>query len=115
MLAENSVVVLGLQTREACPGPTEQMDEFGHALTAGAVQEICPYVALPSRRDPALDQATALQRSRGRDEQQDQVDQPPFLWVSQCSVFHRGDLSLLCQIAAADGMLITLLGEEPDF
>ena len=91
------------------------MDAFGHALTAGALQEIGPHVALPSEWNFALDEITAVQWSGGRDEQQDQVNQPPLLWLSQCPVLHCGHLSLLRQIAAASGLLITLLGEEPFF
>ena len=74
--------VLGLQTREARPGPAQQVDERGHAFTLGAIQEVCSHAALSSGQDSTLDQATALQWSRGRNEQQDQIDQPPVFWLS---------------------------------
>ena len=74
--------VLGVPPAQASPRLFAQVDELGHALAAGALQEICPHASLPCGWNFALDQAPALQWSRGRDEQQDQVHQPSFLWLS---------------------------------
>jgi len=72
-----------------------EMDEFGHAVAAGAVQEICKNVAIPPRWNPAVDQPSAVQRRCRRNEQQDQVHQPSLVWIPQRQEFHRSHLSLL--------------------
>src|SRR5215831_5168049 len=97
--------------RHATP---DQVDQLGHAVETGAVQEIRADAAEPSRRHPPLDQDPSLQRGRRRHEQQDQVHQPSFVWISDRRELHRGDLSLLRPIAATSRTLIALLGYEPE-
>src|SRR5208283_1454429 len=91
--------VLGLPTAQTSPRASPQVDEFGDALAVEALQGICQNAPFPSRWNFALDQATALQWRRGRDEQQDQVHQPSFLRLSYRPVLHRSYLSLLRQTA----------------
>src|SRR5262249_48541508 len=101
LLLERSLsTVLGIPARETCPGPAEQVDEFGHALPIGALQEIRPHGALAFGRHLALDEITTVQWSGGGDEQQNQVYQPSFFWLSYHKIFRRSYLSLLCQAAA---------------
>jgi hypothetical protein len=49
-----------------------------------------------------------FQWGRRGHEQQDQIDQSPFLWIPQRRELHRRYLSLLCPTAAASRTLITL-------
>jgi transposase len=57
-----------------------------------------------------VDQAPGIERRRRGHEQQDQVHQPSLVRVPDGGELHRGDLSLLCEIAAPPRTLITLLG-----
>ena len=70
LLPERSLsTILGIQTAGAGESPSGEMDELGHALAAGAVQEICAHAAIPPRWNLALDQAPAVQRRSRRNEQ----------------------------------------------
>ena len=102
--------VLDLQAAVACRATSEQVDQLGDAIEAGAVQEIRANAAEPSRRNPPLDQDPGFQRSRRRNEQQDQVDQPSLVRIPHRRELHRGHLSLLRASAAARRTLITLFG-----
>jgi hypothetical protein len=57
--------VLGVPPAPASQRLFAKVDEFGHAFAAGAPQEICRHAPLSSGWNLALDQATALQWSRG--------------------------------------------------
>src|SRR4029434_6252749 len=97
----------------ACRTTPDQVDPLGDAVETGAVQEIRADAAEPPRRHPPLDQDSRFQRSRLRHEQQDQVHQPSFVWISYRRELHRGDLPLLRPVAATSRTLIALLGYEP--
>src|SRR3954447_7326716 len=90
--------------------PPEQVDPLGHAVEAGAIQEIRADAAQPSRRDPPVDQDPSFQRSGRRNEQQDQVNQPPLVRVPNSRELHCSHLSLLRPPPASRRALITLLG-----
>ena len=60
--------VLGLPSAQTSRRTSPQVDEFGDALAAGAHQEICQNAPFPSGWNFALDQTTALEWRRGRDE-----------------------------------------------
>jgi transposase len=76
----------------------------------GALQEIRAHAAWASRWSSVVDQAPSLQRRRGGNEQQDQIDQPSLVRVPDGGELHCGDLSLLREVAAPSRTLITLLG-----
>ena len=59
--------VLGLQATQARQRSPDQVDELGHAVQAGAVQEIRAHAAIPSRRNTGLDQNTASPTARSRE------------------------------------------------
>src|SRR5262249_24921460 len=92
--------VLGLQTMQAVGNPFAEVHDIRHAIPARAFQEIRAYVAVPSGRSSAMDPDPTLQRCCRGNEQQDQVDQPPFVRVPLCYEFHRGHLPLLRPAAA---------------
>ena len=71
--------VLGLPTAQAGRGPLGEMDAFGHAFAAGALQEIRAHAPWASRWDSGMDQAPPLERRRRGHEQQDQVHQPSLI------------------------------------
>ncbi len=105
--------LLGISPASPSPGPSGEVDEFGHALAPGAPEEVRENAAFPSGRCACLDQDPAVQWSPGRNEQQDQVHQPSVVWFSQRPELYCGHLSLLCATAATGGKLTTLLGYEP--
>src|ERR1019366_5576573 len=105
--------VLGLQAAQAGGGALGEVDALGHALAAGAVQEIRAHAPRAPRWDSGMDQAPPIQRRRCGNEQQDQVHQPSVLRVPHRRALHCSHLSLLRSLAAARRTLITLLGEEP--
>ena len=102
--------VLVLPAAQAGRRPLGEMDAFGHSLTAGALQEICPHTAWASGWDSELDRSPCLQRRSRRNEQQDQIHQPSLVRVPDCRELHCGDLSLLRPATTTRRALITLLG-----
>src|SRR5437764_2044522 len=102
--------ILDLQAAVARPTTPVQVDPLGDAVEAGAIQEIRADAAEPSRRDPPVDQDPTFQRSGRRNEQQDQVNQPPLVRVPNSRELHCSHLSLLRPPPASRRALITLLG-----
>jgi hypothetical protein len=105
--------VLGLQAVQAGERPSGEMDALGYELAAGSLQEIRAHAPFPPGWNPAMDQPTSLQRRRGGNEQQDQIDQPSLVRIPQRQELHCSHLPLLCPAPAARRTLITLSGQEP--
>src|SRR5262245_48289909 len=56
--------LLDLQAAVACQAASAQVDELGHAIEVGAIQEIRRHAPLSLGRSPRLDQNPAFERSR---------------------------------------------------
>lgn len=90
-----------------------EMDQVRPALAPGTLQEVYTPATARSGRNPALDGPASFQWRRGGNEQQNQVDQPWLMRVSQREELRRRHRSPLRAAPVASQIRITLFGYVP--